>query len=292
MKVVSRDILEGSFDMSRPKISILLPAYKSEKLLTEVFLLGMLNNTESIELIIYDNGGNGFCDIDGDNPPLYWQRIRNMHSDVKIIGDGKNIGLNTALNECAKVATGEWYYLPHTDMYLMPNWDLCLLETVKNCPPASLLLCSRSIEPTKGHTDFHIIKDYGKEPHEFNREQLLEDFRGYSNSTIVFGARMPFFLHESLWAKMDGVDSNLFSYCTDDDLIQTAYDVGVRKLWVVYDSLVYHLVGKSNLQQSVDRDSQQPYIYFVEKWRKKGYLDAHHPGQWHPKMFPFGLKIK
>ena len=42
-----------------------------------------------------------------------------------------------------------------------------------------------------------------------------------------------------------GVDANYFSYCTDDDLVQEAYDKGVRKFWMVNDSLVYHLQGKS-----------------------------------------------
>jgi GT2 family glycosyltransferase len=44
---------------------------------------------------------------------------------------------------------------------------------------------------------------------------------------------------------------NYFSYCTDDDLIQEAWHAGVRKFWMVHDSLVYHLQGKSNNQQKL-----------------------------------------
>jgi len=288
----------------KPKISILLPAYKSEDLLEKLFLLGFfskssdhwkpapstpLNYWHGPELILYDNGGNG----DLKTVEEFLNVTANVdYPTCKVIGDGKNIGLNAALNECAKVATGDWFYLPHTDMYLMPGWDTALLEAVKNHPPGKQLLCSRSIEPTKGHTDYHIIKDYGREHHEFKEERLLEDFANYKDSSIVVGKRMPFFLHRTLWEKMNGVDPNYFSYCTDDDLIQTAYDVGVRQFWMVYDSLVYHLVGKSNAQQTVDRDSQRPYIYFVEKWRKRGYLDARHPGQWHPELIPDYVKIR
>ena len=272
-------------------ISILLAAYNSEELLKNVFLPSVASHGASwdkrgdIEIVIYDNGGNGELSPETS--------VCRCHASMlKVIGDGKNIGLNAALNECAKVATGEWFYLPHTDMYLMPGWDTALLEAVKNRPPASMLLCSRSVEPTKGHTDFHIIEDYGKEYNEFEETRLLEDFRTYSDSAIVSGYRMPFFAHKSLWDKMGGVDPNLFSYCTDDDLVQTAYDVGVRQFWMVNDSLVYHLQGKSNQQQTVDRDSQEPYIYFVEKWRKKGYLDARHPGQWHPELIPWYTKVR
>jgi GT2 family glycosyltransferase len=211
---------------------------------------------------------------------------------IKVIGDGSNIGLNKALNECAKVATGEYFFLPHTDMYIMPNCLEALLKAAKPHPPASFLMCSRSVEPTPGHTKHHIIKNYGMEHFDFKEPELLKDFSTYKDSTIEVGARMPFFMHRKLWEKMKGVDENYFSYCTDDDLIQEAWDAGCRKYWMVYDSLVYHLQGKSNNQQKVDKDSDAPYRYFVDKWKKRGYSDAIHPGHWHPKMIPFYTKVR
>jgi len=275
----------------KPKISILLAAYGSEYLFCKIFNRGWRHNTkENVELVVYDNGGNG---------KALWPYIYGASHlweypclSFQIVGNGKNIGLNAALNECAKVATGEYFYLPHTDMYLMPGWDSALLDAAKNQPPGKQLLCSRSIEPTRGHTDFHIIKDYGKEWDEFNEGKLIKDFAEYSNRTIWSGYRMPFFLHKNLWARMDGVDSAYFSYCTDDDLVQSAYDVGVRQFWMVNDSLVYHLQGKSNQQQSVDRDDTKPYEYFIDKWKAKGYKDAHHPGQWHPRLIPNYTKVR
>jgi len=292
----------------KPKISILLPCYKSEMLFCKIFNSGWRRNTvEDVELVVYNNGGNGNTFLSyiygaahlWEDPNLTFQYIPGASRIVKlsayerkVVEDGENVGLNAALNECAKIAQGEWFYLPHTDMYLMPGWDTALLEAVKNQPPGTQLLCSRSIEPTKGHTDFHIIKNYGMEWNEFDKDKLLEDFSEYSDKTICTGYRMPFFLHRSLWERMNGVDSNYFSYCTDDDLVQTAYDVGVRRFWMVYGSLVYHLQGKSNQQQTVDKDSDKPYIYFINKWKEKGYKDAHHPGQWHPKLIPNYTRIR
>jgi len=267
-------------------ISILLAAYKSEDLLKNVFAPGLVKNTSTdYELIIYDNGGQEEF-INGAHI------ISEVTETIRVIGDGKNIGLNAALNECAKVATGEWFYLPHTDMYLMPGWDMNLLNAVKNQVPGTQLLCSRSIEPTKGHTDFHIIKNYGMEPENFEESKLLKDYQDYEDKSVVTGYRMPFFMHKSLWERMNGVDSNYFSYCTDDDLVQTAYNVGVRKFWMINGSLVYHLQGKSNQHQSVDRDSMKPYLYFIDKWKKMGYKDAKHPGQWHEKLIPWYQKMK
>ena len=243
------------------------------------------------ELVIYDNGGNG-KELDVLRHDDSYEIDSEQVLGIKVIGDGNNIGLNAALNECAKVAKGDYFYLPHTDMYLMPGWDTALLDACKNLPPASALLCSRSIEPTKGHTDFHVIKDYGREWNEFDEGKLLEDFKEYKDLSVVSGYRMPFFLHRKLWERMQGVDPNYFSYCTDDDLVQTAYHVGVRRFWMVNNSLVYHLQGKSNKQQSVDRDSDKPYIYFVNKWKEKGYAEACHPGQWHPRLIPWYVRTR
>jgi GT2 family glycosyltransferase len=267
------------------KISILLAAYNSHELLMNVFIPSLKNCSVDCEVIMRENSDNRML-------PNDWVNEKGAKISFKVIGDKSNIGLNKALNECAKAATGDYYYLPHTDMFLMPNWDLSLLQAAKNQPPTSFLMCSRSVEPTQGHTRHHIIKNYGMEASEFSMLSLERDFENYKDSTIEVGARMPFFMHRKLWEKMKGVDENYFSYCTDDDLIQEAWDVGVRKFWMVHDSLVYHLQGKSNNQQKVDKDSDAPYRYFVDKWKKRGYSDASHPGQWHLKLLPFYTKVR
>ena len=282
------------------KVSILLPAYKSADLLTKVFCRSWFNHLISnpdYEVIIYDNGGNNsgkhpLGELESLKPQIGYEDIDESLLGIKVIGDGTNVGLNKALNECAKVANGEYFYLPHTDMYLMPNSIDALVSAAKNQAPTSFLFCSRSVEPTLGHTRHHIIKNYGQEADELKVEELLTDFEEYKDKTIEVGARMPFFMHRKLWDKMGGVDNNYFSYCTDDDLVQAAWHVGVRKFHMVYDSLVYHLQGKSNNQQKVDKDSNKPYEYFVDKWKKNGYPNAKHPGQWHAEMIPFYTKVR
>jgi len=279
----------------RPKISILLAAYKSGDLLDKIFLPGFLNNTSidiSVELIIYDNGGN-----EKETLKKYDYR------PYTLIGDGKNVGLNEALNACAEVAKGEYFYLPHTDMYLMPGWDAALLDALKNQPPGKQLLCSRSIEPTQGHTKFHIIEDYGKEPDEFNEDKLKSDFKDHRDTAIITGARMPFLISRSLWRdllnfnlshykKAEALDSRYFSYATDNDLIINCDAVGVRSFWMVGGSLVYHLQGKTNVQQTVDKDSDKPYQMFREKWSKLGYKTEMQIDLLEQSLFPWYIKVR
>ncbi len=256
-------------------ISILLPCYNSEALLNKVFRESLYS--VPVEVIAYDNGGNG--------------KEVNKDLSFKWIGDGKNIGLNAALNACAREAKYDHFYLPHTDMCLIEGWDKALLRRSKNLAPGSYLFCSRSIEPIRGHTPFHHIQDFGNEPDHFKRDELFREAPRLANPGVVTGYRMPFFLHRKLWDKMGGVDESYFSYATDNDLFLSAYDAGVRRFWMVQDSLVYHLQGKSNAQQKVDRDSDKPYEHFRQKWAARGYDTTQHIDDLERSLVPWNVQI-
>ena len=90
---------------------------------------------------------------------------------------------------------------------------------------------------------------------------------------------------------MNGVDEEYFSYATDDDLFMSAYHVGVRRFWMLNSSLVYHMQGRSNMQQSVDRDSRRPYDYFFQKWRNKGYMMHGNMDQDLQRLIPWNVKV-
>jgi glycosyltransferase involved in cell wall biosynthesis len=283
-------------------ISVLLAAYKSGELIRKVFLPGFVENSkEEVELIIYDNGNSGED----------WKHIctglalfehDGLEANIRVVGDGKNIGLNAALNECAKVARGDWFYLPHTDMYLMPGWDTALLEAAKNIPPHQALLCSRSIEKNS-HIPTQLIRDFGTDIASFKEKELYEFFKTYDDNGIVTSYRMPFFMHRRLWDVMTqfnkkngygdgGVDDWYFSYATDNDLFFTAHKVGVRRFWMVNSSVVYHLSGHSNNQQSVDKDSDKPYRYLIDKWQKFGYDVSMNIDASEQNLVPWGIKVK
>lgn len=122
-------------EFSRPAISILLPVFGAKGLFNAVFMKSYLAHARgsgAVELVVYDNGENG-------NDLEVWKDAN--ASDITILGEGKNIGLNAALNACARVAKGDYFYLPHSDMYLMPGWAAALLEVAETLEPATFLLC-------------------------------------------------------------------------------------------------------------------------------------------------------
>lgn len=282
------------------KISILLAAYNSKDLLHKVFIPSLKNTICDYELIIRDNGGNGdlLKDISSKNIKILQNPIPtgNKNQDfIDLITDtmskklNLNVGLNTALNEAAKIATGDYFYLPHTDMCLMPGWDTALLQAAKNQAPKSFLFCSRSIEKSS-HIPMQLIKDFGTSLGDFKEKELYDFFSQYSDKGIVSGYRMPFFMHRQLWEAMGGVDEQFFSYATDNDLFFSAYDKGVRKFWMVNSSVVYHLSGHSNKQQTVDKDDRTPYIRLCEKWKK--YNVNMNIDQSEQALVPWNLKIR
>jgi len=284
------------------KVSILLPAYKSEKLLSKVFCKSYFNlylDNPDIELIIYDNGGNG-KDLDVLRNDNNYSLDSQALLGIKVVGDGVNVGLNKALNACFEASEGEFIYMPHTDMMMMPGCLESLIGTAKNQAPGKYLFCSRSIEKTS-HIPMQLLKDFGTTLEDFNEEKLNEYFKSYKDKGIVTGYRMPFFGHRKLLLTLreynvknnfsnGPFDDSFFSYATDNDLFFSCYDIGVRRFWMIEESVVYHLSGHSNNQQSVDKNDKKPYIRLCEKWKALNVtmnIDASEQN-----LIPWNFKVK
>lgn len=137
-----------------------------------------------------------------------------------------------------------------------------------------------------------LLRDFGTTIENFKEKELYEFFKTYNDKGIVSGYRMPFFMHRKLWEKMAGVDDQFFSYATDNDLFLSAYNVGVRKFWMVNESVVYHLSGHSNKQQTVDRGDDAPYKKLIDKWSKRGYNITQNIDASEQKLVPWNLKIR
>lgn len=285
------------------KISILLAAYKSGELLEKVFDPGMQDNELDVdhEILLWDNGGNEQF-IESPNIKItnteHQLRSYRWEKYFKYGGDG-NIGLNAALNNLAKIMKGDYFYLPHTDMRMMPHCISSLMSAAKNHAPTSFLFCSRSIEKTS-HIPMQILKDFGTTVQDYKEKELIAFTKEYKDKGIVTGYRMPFFGHRKLLDKLtdyniknnicDGpFDESFFSYATDNDLFFNCYDIGVRKFWLIKESLVYHLSGHSNKQQKVDKDDKAPYLRLCNKWKK--YNVTMNIDQSEQNLIPWNLKI-
>tara|TARA_B100001146_G_scaffold219316_1_gene226346 strand:- start:31 stop:390 length:360 start_codon:yes stop_codon:yes gene_type:complete len=70
-----------------------------------------------------------------------------------------NIGLCSSINLIARKATKDLILYSHDDMYFCPNWDIYLLNEVKNINHNKFYLSGTMIEQTSGHIKFDCGSD-------------------------------------------------------------------------------------------------------------------------------------
>ena len=70
-----------------------------------------------------------------------------------------NIGLCSSINLIARKATKDLILYSHDDMYFCPNWDIYLLNEVKNINHNKFYLSGTMIEQQSGHIKFDCGSD-------------------------------------------------------------------------------------------------------------------------------------
>ncbi len=279
--------------------SICIPTLNNADYLVEC--IACIDQTQKYnnQIVIYDNEST---DDTEDKLQMFFQEPEYEHLDIDYV-KGPNKGQYHALDNCYSRARHDLMFRLHTDMMLcVYSWEDYFLRAIKKAAhPWKWLMGARSIEPILGHTAHHIIEDYGQNINEYHAhagelfEKYFED--GYQDHTIVTGVREPMLMHKKLYEQFDREAMLTYkAYCGDDHTCMAAYHAGVRQFWTVRGVLVYHIVGKKGGQTNTSKDSQDkdenwPYDFFVDYWRKHGYPDARHPGQWHPELIPQYIEV-
>ena len=249
-----------------------------------------LTQKHNNQIVIYDNNSQDKTGIVVDH--------HREHLDIDF-RKGRNISQYHALDDCYSRAKYDYLFRIHTDMFLVvPHWEKYFERAIKKAVhPWQWLMCARSIEPVQGHTGHHVIMDYGRTLDDLKLDDMRQEFREWKDNSIHTGYREPFLMHKKLYEQFDK-DAMLKykAYCGDDHTVMQAYHLGVRRFWMVNGVLAYHMVGDKGGQTNTSKDSQDkdqnwPYEFFVEYWKKHGYPDAHHPGQWHPKLIPEYINV-
>ena len=85
-----------------PQISLIIPLYNAEK-----YLLPCLNSVaeqtfKDFEIILCDDGST-------DDTYIVAKHNADIHKNIKLIRNEKNYGLNITLNNCLKIADGEYF---------------------------------------------------------------------------------------------------------------------------------------------------------------------------------------
>lgn len=137
-------------------VSVIIPAYNSEKFLKESIESVLSQTYADIEIIVINDGSTDHS-----------IKILNQYNDKIILIDQKNKGLSEAVNTGIKKMSGKWMKWLSPDDVLFPNTIEILVEEAKKLP-----------ENTIVYSNWEMIDEKGKKMRNFYESNYnnLDDF--------------------------------------------------------------------------------------------------------------------
>ena len=108
---------------------------------------------------------------DGSDGTLEWVKAEGLeytHSD-------ENIGVCLAMNSMRRHVKTDYIYFINDDMYVLPNWDVVLMNEIKSLPDNLFYLSGTMIQPHDKY-DVGLCIDYGDSIANFQEEKLLKEY--------------------------------------------------------------------------------------------------------------------
>ena len=230
--------------------SILIPSWNNLPFLKLCVESIRKNSTVEHQIIIHVN--------EGSDGTLKW--VRDMGFDYTYTEN--NVGVCLAMNMMrTKVATDFIYFL-NDDMYVLPGWDLVLMEEIKKMHDNRFFLSSTTIQPSGGTS--MIGADFGRTVEAFKESLLLENYSSLLGPGDWMGATIPpNIVHRDIWDLVGGysVEYSPGMY-SDPDFTAKLWLCGVRYLKGLDSSRVYHFESKST--ERIQKNCGQ--MQFLMKW--------------------------
>ncbi len=235
-------------------LSIAIPSWKNPKYLSNCISSLLQNSSAAIQIIVYLN----------ENCPESTNYLRSLNLDnIVILGSDKNEGICVAVNEAAAHAKAPYFVYMNDDMYVLPDWDLTILERIHSRSDDLFLYSGTMIEPIYSSSP-SIHADFGQNIETFNPEELLqsqhdlttEDWSGASWPPTVVSLRM--------WNLVGGYSLEYSpGFYSDPDFSMKLFQAGVRDFRGLGSSLIYHFAKVSTSRIPKSRGRQ---IFFC-KWK-------------------------
>lgn len=113
-------------------VSIGIPFYNSERYLSDAIKSVLKQTYPHFELILIDDGST-------DNSIQIAKEFEKKDKRIKVISDGKNLGLPTRLNQTVSLSTGYYYARMDADDIMFPNRIEKQVEYLINNPSVDLV---------------------------------------------------------------------------------------------------------------------------------------------------------
>ena len=247
--------------------SIIIPSFNNLNYL-KICINSLKNNSNlKNDIIVHIN--------DGSDGSLEFVK----HNNINFTFTKKNVGLCTAVNTAAKLATTEYILYSHDDMYFCPSWDLVLKDELNKIDTKLFYFSASMIEKDSGH----IIFDCGSTYKDFDEEKLLENFKDLKCKDFQGSHWAPHLIHKEIWNKIGGFSEEFNpGIGSDPDLNMKLWNEGVRIFKGLSQFKVYHF-GSVSLRKKTNLKQNRGSKTFLKKWGittsffKKYYLKSDTP---------------
>lgn len=230
--------------------SILIPTWNNLEFLKLCVRSIRQHSAYNHQIIIHVN--------DGSDGTLEWVKAEELdytHSE-------ENIGVCLAMNNMRRLVKTDYIYFVNDDMYVLPNWDIVLMEEIKSRPDNMYYLSGTMIQP-HDKDDVGLCINYGDTIDTFQEEKLLREYMNQPYNDWQGATRPPSLVHRDIWDLVGGYSIEFSpGMYSDPDFTAKLLLVGVKHLKGLGNSRVYHFETKTTGRIRKNDGSTQ----FLMKW--------------------------
>ena len=230
--------------------SILIPTWNNLEFLKLCVRSIRQHSVYKHQIIIHVN--------DGSDGTLEWVKAEGLdftHSE-------ENIGVCLAMNSMRRLVKTDYIYFINDDMYVLPNWDIVLMEEIKSRPDNMYYLSGTMIQPHY-KDDVGLCINYGDTIDTFQEEKLLREYMNEPYHDWQGATRPPSLVHRDIWDLVGGYSIEFSpGMYSDPDFTAKLLLVGVKHLKGLGNSRVYHFETKTTGRIRKNDGSTQ----FLMKW--------------------------
>ena len=218
------------------KLSIIIPTYNNLPYL-KLFLFSLKKNSSyKHEIVLHINNGS-----DGTLEYALQNNIKHTFSK-------KNIGLCSSVNNAYSVTSTDFILYAHDDMYFCKNWDIFLINEIKNQNDNLYYLSGTNVSTRHGLINF----DCGSTYENFNEEKFLKFSKEDNSPNLQSSHWSPHLIHKELWDKIGGFSEEFNpGDGSDPDLCMKLWNQNVRIFKSVSKFKVYHFNSVTTRKSNV-----------------------------------------
>jgi len=203
--------------------SILIPSLNNLDYLKLCIKSIKKNSSLKHEIIVHVNKGE-----DGTIEYL-------KNENIKFSFTKYNAGICEGVNLATKLTTTNYFLYAHDDFYFCPDWDIVLLNELKNINNNLFYLSGTMVQNGQVHLDC------GDSLNNFNENKLLDEYKNIKFHDFQGSTWAPHLIHKELWNKVGGFSEEFFPGTgSDPDLNMKLWNEGVRIFKGLHHFKVYH----------------------------------------------------